>query len=266
VVDFGGTDAFMTNKEMAAAGGGVLHIPTVMGSVAVIFNLPGISDLKLDAGSLAGIYLGEITKWNDPIIKALNPGKNLPDKNITVVRRSDGSGTTSIFTNYLTKVSTKWASSVGEGKSVNWPVGVGGKGNFGVAGVVKQVEGAIGYVELAYAIENNLSFASLKNKAGRFVSPTIESTSAAAAGALAAMPADFRINLTNASGAASYPIVGLTWIVVKQHQKNSENATTLKNLLLWCLQEGQNYAESLHYAPLPSSLAQKVMASINTID
>lgn len=265
VVDFGASDAFMSNKEIEAAGGDVIHIPTVMGSVALVYNLPGVTGLKLDSQALAGIYLGEIKNWNDPKLAELNPGKNLPDKEITTVHRSDGSGTTNIFTSYLSKISTKWAANVGADKSVAWPVGVGGKGNFGVAGVVSQVPGSIGYVELAYAVENNLSYASLKNRAGKFVDPSIAATSAAAEGGLAKIPSDFRVDMTNMGGANSYPIVGMTWLLVHKNQKNEEKGMAMKSMLTWCMDQGQQYASSLYYAPLPEKLISKVKSRIDEI-
>ncbi len=266
VVDFGATDAFMTQKEMESAGGDVLHIPTVMGSVAIVYNLSGVAGIKLDGDTLAGIYLGDIRKWNDEKISALNPGKNLPDKDITVVHRSDASGTTSIFTNYLAKVSTGWASKVGADKSVSWPVGIGGKGNFGVAGSVKQITGSIGYVELAYALENQMTYASIKNRSGNFVEPDISATSAAAEGGLKKIPSDFRIDMTNMPGAKSYPIVGMTWLLVHKNQKDSVKGQALKDMLKWCMDKGQKYAEGLHYAPLPDKIIAKVKSAIDSIE
>ena len=265
VVDFGASDAFMSEKEIDAAGGDVLHIPTVMGSVAIVYNLP-VSGIKLDPRALAGIYLGKITNWNDPDISELNPGKSLPNKKITVVHRSDGSGTTSIFTNYLAKVSSDWASKVGADKSVAWPAGLGGKGNFGVAGVVKQIDGAIGYVELAYARENKMNYASIKNRAGNFVDPGIEATSAAAVSGLKKIPSDFRVDMTNMPGNDSYPIVGMTWLLVHKNQKNAEKGEAIKKMLLWCMDKGQKYAANLYYAPLPEALIGKVKAKINAIE
>ena len=265
IVDFGGSDAPMTNDEISKAGGDILHIPTVMGAVSVVYNLPRIKGLKLDANSLAGIFLGNIKMWNDDAIAKLNTSVNLPNKAITVAHRSDGSGTTDIFTNYLAKVSTGWASKVGAGKAVNWPVGVGGKGNSGVAGVVKVNEGAIGYVELSYAMENNLSVISLKNRAGYYVIPSLDSTSASADGALSKIPSDFRADLTNAPGKNSYPIVGMTWLLVHKNQKDTAKGKTLVDFLKWSLTDGQKYAADLYYAPLPKSLQSKVLKTINTI-
>ena len=264
-VDFGASDAPMTNGEIAKAGGDVLHIPTVMGAVAISYNLPGISELNLDADALADIFLGKIKKWNDETISTLNPGINLPDKSILVAHRSDGSGTTSIFSNYLAKVSSDWASQVGAGKALSWPEGVGGKGNEGVTGVIKVHEGAIGYIELSYAMSNNLPVVALKNRAGKFVKPTIASTSAAAAGALKKMPGDFRADITNAAGADSYPISGMTWILAHKQQKDPEKGKALVDFLNWALTTGQQYAEPLLYAPLPESLRAKILVTVKSI-
>jgi len=270
ITDFGGSDAAMTDEQIQAAGGDVLHIPTVMGAVAICYNLKDVS-LALDSDTLAGIFLGKIKKWNDARIKALNPGENLPDKPILVAHRSDGSGTTSIFSTYLARVSLEWASKVGAGKALSWPTGVGGKGNAGVAGVVKVNEGAIGYVELSYAVTNKLPVAELKNKAGKFIKPSLDSTSAAAAGALkdpkiAAMVAngDFRLNLTNAPGAYSYPIVGMTWLLVHK-EKSGSKAGAIKKYLKWALTTGQQYAPKLLYAPLPDDVKAKVLEAVDSI-
>lgn len=271
ITDYGGSDAPMTDKQIAKVKGGVYHIPTVMGAVAVCYNLP-VNNLKLDADTLADIFMGKITKWNSPAITALNPGVRLPKKDILVAHRSDGSGTTSIFTTYLAKVSIPWAAEVGKGKVVPWPTGVGGKGNAGVAGVVSTNSGAIGYVELSYAIKNNLPVVALKNKAGKFVKPTISSTSNAAAGALQSKKlkkmvnaGDFRLNLTNAPGANSYPIVGMTWILAHKVQRDSTKGAALKKYLKWCLTDGQKYAADLLYAPLPKDVQVKVLALVDQI-
>ena len=264
VVDFGATDGYMTDSEMEKAGDDVLHIPTVMGAVAVVYSLD-IQGLKLDAKTLAGIFLGEIKKWNDPKIVELNPNTNLPDKNILVVHRSDGSGTTDIFTNYLAKVDAKWASQVGAGKSVAWPAGVGGKGNSGVSGVIKNNQGAIGYVELAYAETNKFPTALIKNRAGKFTAPSIGATTAAAAYGLKKLPSDFRGEILNQPGANSYPICGLTWILAHKNQSNSEKGKALKAFLIWALTDGQKYADELYYAPLPKTLRDKVLDTIGEI-
>ncbi|MFH1387520.1 MAG: phosphate ABC transporter substrate-binding protein PstS [bacterium] len=264
VVDFGASDAPMSDKEIADAGGDVLHIPTVAGAVAVVYNA-GFEGLKLDGPTLASIYLGETTRWNDDKIAALNPGVTLPDKKILVAYRSDSSGTSDIFTHYLAKVSPTWAAKVGAGKSVAWPVGVGGKGNPGVAGAVKNNSGAIGYVELAYAETNNFPTASIKNRSGNFISPSIDGTTLAMAGGLSKIPADYRAELLNQKGAKAYPICGLTWILVHKNTANSEKAEALKNMLEWCLTSGQKYAQDLYYAPLPAGLRAKVLKTIASI-
>jgi phosphate transport system substrate-binding protein len=272
ITDFGGTDDPMTDSDIAKAGGDVLHIPTVMGAVAVAYNLPEVSSLKLDGETLAKIFMGKIKKWNDADIADLNPGVNLPSTDITVARRSDGSGTTFIFTSYLAKASLGWATQMGKGKALSWPVGVGGKGNAGVAGIIKVNKGAIGYVELSYAISNNLPVASLKNKAGNFVKPSLDSTSAAAAGVMTSSKikqmianGDFRIDLTNAVGANSYPIVGLTWIIAHANQGDKTKGKALVDYLKWALTTGQQYAPELLYAPLPDNMRSEVLESIATI-
>lgn len=265
-VDFGASDAPMTEEEMKRAGGEILHIPTVMGAVAVSYNLPGVFELRLDPDVLADIFLGKIKKWNDGAIAELNPGTNLPNKKILVAHRSDGSGTTHIFSSYLAKVSSAWASQVGAGKALSWPAGVGGKGNEGVTGVIKVNQGAIGYIELSYAITNKLPVVALKNRAGKFVKPTIASTSAAAAGALKKMPKDFRADITNATGADSYPISGFTWLLVHKEQKDAVKGKALVDFLRWSLKDGQKYAEPLLYSPLPENLRDKVMDAVNSIN
>jgi phosphate transport system substrate-binding protein len=264
VVDFGASDAPMTDAEINQAGGDVLHIPTVAGAVAVVYNA-GFDGLKLDGETLAGIFLGEIKNWNDPKIAELNPGLNLPDKNIMVAHRADSSGTTDIFTNYLAKVSTRWASKVGAGKSVAWPAGVGGKGNPGVAAAVKNNAGAIGYVELAYAETNKLATAQMKNKAGKFVLPSVGGTTAAVEGGLKKIPADFRGEILNPRGADTYPICGLTWLLVHKKQTNAEKGAALKEFLTWAMDDGQKYAADLYYAPLPQALRSRVLTMINSI-
>jgi phosphate transport system substrate-binding protein len=264
VVDFGASDAPMTDAEIDKAGGDVLHIPTVAGAVAIVYNA-GFEGLKLDGETLAGIFLGEIKKWNDPQIAELNPGLSLPDKNIVVVHRSDSSGTTDIFTSYLAKVDTRWAAKVGAGKSVAWPAGVGGKGNPGVAGAVKGNGGSIGYVELAYAETNKLATAQMKNRAGNYVAPSVDGTTAAMAAGVKKIPADFRGEILNQKGSAAYPICGLTWLLVHQNQGNAEKGEALKSFLKWALADGQRYAGELYYAPLPDALQNKVLAAIGTI-
>jgi phosphate transport system substrate-binding protein len=264
VVDFGASDAPMSNDEISKAGGDVLHIPTVAGAIAVVYNA-GFDGLRLDGETLADIFLGNIKRWNDDKIAEQNPGINLPDKKIVVAHRSDASGTTDIFTNYLAKVSSDWASKVGAGKSVSWPVGVGGKGNPGVASAVKNNDGAIGYVELAYAETNNLSAAKMKNKSGSYVSPSVDGTTAAMAGGLKKIPADFRGEILDQKGGSAYPICGMTWLLVHKNQSNPDKGSALKDFLKWALTDGQKSADTLYYAPLPSSLASKVLAAIDSI-
>jgi phosphate transport system substrate-binding protein len=253
-VDFGGTDAFMSDQEMAKAPGKILHIPTTLGAVVVAYNLPGSPTLRLTPQVLTGIFLGKITRWNDPAITRLNPGVNLPSDNIVVVHRSDGSGTTNIFTDYLTKVSKEWTHKVGRGKSVNWPVGLGGKGNPGVAGLIAQIPGAVGYVELAYAVQNHLPVAMLQNKSGRFIKPSLASVSAAAN---VPLPPDTRVSITNTEAPDGYPISGFTWIILYQEQhysgRSKARAKALVDLLWWCVHYAQRYNESLLYGKLPKA-------------
>ena len=270
-VDFGASDAFLSDEQLSdikkKRGTPVLHIPTVMGAVVVSYNLPSVGGgLRLTPDVLADIFLGKIKMWNDKRIAKINKGKKLPKRAILVVHRSDGSGTTHIFTDYLTKVSSSWKKKVGVGKAVNWPIGLGGKGNDGVAGLVKQTEGAIGYVELAYAVQNKLPYASLKNKAGKYVEPSFEAVSAAAAGFLDDMPADLRVSIVNAGGKDSYPIAGLTWLLVYQDMKDKSKAKALHDFLLWALDEGESYAKGLHYAPLPDPVIKLCKAQIAKIN
>lgn len=265
-VDFGATDAPMTDEEMAKLPGPILHIPTAIGAVAVVYNVRGVqSGLKITQEALAEIYLGKITRWNDPKIAAQNPGAALPAAGIVVAHRSDGSGTTDIFTNYLAAVSTEWRERVGRGKSVNWPVGLGGKGNEGVAGVVKQTPGAVGYVELAYATQNRIATAALRNREGNFVVPTLASTSAAAAGAAKTMPADFRLTLVDAPGKDSYGICGLTWLLVYKEQRDRAKGKALVDFLKWAIRDGQKMTTPLHYAPLPEPVVERVDQAIRQI-
>lgn len=265
-VDFGASDKFLSDDELKAAPGKLLHIPTVMGAVVVTYNVPGVGKgLRLSSEDVADIYLGKITKWNDPKIANDNPKVKLPNQPIIVVHRSDGSGTTSIFTDYLSSVSPEWAGKVGKGASVKWPVGLGGKGNEGVAGQVKTTQYTIGYVELAYAFENKLPFATLKNKSGNFVEPSIKSTSAAAAGAAKSMPADYRISLVNQPGKDAYPIVGFTWLLVYQDQKDKAKGKKLVEFLNWELKHGQKMADKILYAPLPANVAKMVEKTVKSI-
>ena len=241
----------------------VVHIPTVLGAVVVAYNVPGLSSVHLSGETLAGIFLGKITKWNDPAIVADNPGVKLPDKAIVVARRSDGSGTNAIFTDYLSKVSPELKNKVGAGTSVNWPVGLGGKGNDGVTGLVKSTPGAIGYVELAYALQQKLAVAELKNKDGHWVKASIESTTAAAAGV--EMPADYRVSITNAPGKDAYPIAGFTWLLVHRDSKDAAKGTAIVNFLRWAITDGEKMAAPLDYAPLPRSVQERVLKTIDTL-
>ncbi len=264
-VDFGASDAPMSDDELSKSPGKILHIPIVVGGEAVVYNLPGSPKIKLDADTFAGIYLGNIAKWNDPKIAALNPGVSLPDLPIVVVHRSDGSGTTFIFTDYLSSISPIWADSVGKGKAVKWPaaVGIGAKGNEGVAGQVKQTAGAIGYVELAYAKQNNMTYATLKNAAGNFVDPTLDTVSAAMA--TAKIPDDFRFSIVNAPGDQAYPISGASWVLVYQKSKNTANGAKLVSFLKWAVTDGQKITTTLDYAPLPDSVVQRELKLLDTI-
>jgi phosphate transport system substrate-binding protein len=269
-VDFGASDAAMTDQQLKDVkdkqGSEILHIPTVMGAVVVTYNIPGVNkNLKLTPEVLAGIYLGEITMWNDAKITAINSGLSLPEKAIIVAHRSDGSGTTNIFTDYLTKVSKDWETKVGKGTSVNWPVGLGGKGNEGVAGIVKQSEGAIGYVELAYAVKNNLPYAALKNKSSVFAEANFKNVSAAASGAAKNMPADLRVSITNADGKDSYPISGFTWLLIYKDMKDKEKAGAIVKFLKWAMKDGQSYATDLYYAPLPKEVIKMCEKKIDAI-
>jgi phosphate transport system substrate-binding protein len=262
-VDFGASDGPMSDDNLAKAPGKILHIPTVAGAVAITYNLPGNPALKLDGETIAGIYLGQIKKWNDPKLTALNAGVKLPDQDIVVVHRSDGSGTTFIFTDYLSKVSPEWKSKAGNNTSVNWPTGIGGKGNEGVSGQVKQTPGALGYVELIYAIQNKMPYADVKNSAGEFVKPTIESVTAALA--TADIPDDFRFSMTNAPGKDAYPICGATWLLVYQQPKDPAKGKKLVEFLKWALTDGEGMAKTLDYAPLPESVQQRVLKRIDEI-
>ena len=262
-VDFGASDGPMSDDNLAKAPGKILHIPTVAGAVVMTYNLEGNPALKLDGETIADIFLGKIKKWNDPKIAALNSGVKLPDKEIIVVHRSDGSGTTFIFTDYLSKVSSEWKDKAGNNTSVNWPTGIGGKGNEGVAGQVKQTPGALGYVELIYAIQNKMPYADVKNSGGEFVKPTLESVTAALA--TANVPDDFRFSMTNAPGKGAYPIAGATWLLVYQQQKNAANGKKLVEFLKWAAKDGEKMAKDLDYAPLPEALQARVLKRIEEI-
>jgi phosphate transport system substrate-binding protein len=262
-VDFGASDGPMSDENLSKAPGKILHLPTVAGAIVITYNLPGNPALKLDGETIADIFLGKIKKWNDPKIAASNPGAKLPDNEIVVVHRSDGSGTTFIFTDYLSKVSGEWKQKAGNNTSVNWPTGIGGKGNEGVSGQVKQTPGAIGYVELIYAIQNKMPYAVVKNSAGQFVKPTIESVTAALA--TAEIPDDFRFSMTNAPGKEAYPIAGATWLLVYQQQRDAAKGKKLVEFLKWAAKDGEKMAKDLQYAPLPDTLQQRVLARLDEI-
>jgi phosphate transport system substrate-binding protein len=268
-VDFGATDAPMSDAELAKAKGGpIVHIPTVLGAVAVTYNLPQVAQpLKLTGDVLASIFQGQITKWNDPRIASLNPGAALPATDVLVVHRSDGSGTSYVFTDYLSSVSPAWAAKPGKGKEVQWPAGLGAKGNEGVAGQVKQTPGAIGYVELAYATQNKLATAELRNAAGEFVAPSINSATAAAAGAAGTLPAntDYRVSVVNSTGKGAYPISSFTWIIAYQKQADAAKGKKLVDFLRWALTDGQASAGALDYAPLPEAMRTALVTRLDTI-
>ncbi len=267
LVDFAGTDAFMTDAQEKAAGGDVLHIAAALGPVAITYNLPNFSaSLKLDGPTLAQIYMGKITNWNDKAIATLNPGVTLPSQAIAVAHRADGSGTSFIFTNYLTAVSSDWKANVGAGTTVNWPTGQGAKGTPGVAQYVKTTPGGVGYVELSYALSNNLPVLAIKNKAGNYVVPSTAGAAADAAGA-GTLPADLRALIVNADGKDSYPITGFTWVLVHQHAKDSVKTYGLLKFLWWCITTGQSFTSSgqLRYATLPSNIVTLDEAKIKSV-
>jgi phosphate transport system substrate-binding protein len=267
-VDFGATDGPMNESQIAAVNGNVLHIPTVLGAVAVTYNLPslGPTKLKFDGNVLTDIFMGRITKWNDSKIAALNPGVKLPDLDLIVVHRSDGSGTTYVFTDYLNKFSREWKDKVGYATSVNWPVGLGGKGNEGVTQQVKQVEGALGYVELIYAISNKLPHAEVKNAAGNYVDPSLETVTAAAAGMKLPKDTDFRVSITNAPGPQAYPIASFTWLLVKKDNRDPAKAKLIRDFLAWMITpEAQQMAGELHYSPLPTPVVALIQTRLPTL-
>ncbi len=267
-VDFGASDAPMTEEQVKAVNGNVVHVPTVLGAVVATYNVPSVgkTPLRLDGPTLSDIFLGRISKWSDRRIASLNPGVNLPDQDIIVVHRSDGSGTTYIFTDYLSRISGEWKGHVGKATSVQWPTGLGGKGNEGVTQLVKQTDGAVGYVELIYAISNNLPYAWLKNAEGAFVEPTLKSVSAAAAGAQLGENTDFRVSITNAPGKESYPVSSFTWLLVQNQARDTVKARLLHSFLIWMLAPGaQRMAADLHYAPLPVSVIELIQRRIQTL-
>jgi phosphate transport system substrate-binding protein len=269
-VDFGATDGPMNDDQLKAYqdkhGSGILHFPTVLGAVVPTYNVAGVSEsLSFTPDALAGIFLGKITKWNDPAIAGANKGVNLPAADIVVVHRSDGSGTSYIWTDYLSKVSDEWKGKVSKGTSVNWPVGLGGKGNEGVTGLVKQTPNAIGYVELIYAVQNNIPYGTVKNSAGNFVKADLASVTAAAAGAAKEIPEDFRVSITNAPGKTAYPISSFTWLLIPQKFQDAGKRDAVKGFLKWMLSDGQDSVEALSYAKLPKEVVEKEKKAINNI-
>ena len=265
-VDFGASDGPMTDDQLKQASVKILHFPTVLGADVPSYNIPGVAaELKFTPEALAGIFLGKVTKWNDPAIASANPGVKLPAEDIVVVHRSDGSGTTYIWTDYLSKVSDEWSSKIGKNTSVNWPVGLGGKGNEGVAGLIKQTPDSIGYVELIYAVQNNIPYGSVRNAAGEFVKPSLAGVSAAAAGAATSMPDDFRVSITNAPGKAAYPISSFTWLLIPAQIQDSAKKMAIKDFLTWMLTSGQQFCEPLAYAKLPKEVVAKEQKAIAMI-
>jgi phosphate transport system substrate-binding protein len=263
-VDFGASDMPMTDAALAASPIKLIHIPTVLGADVPAFNVPGVDDLKFSGDVLADIFLGKINNWNDARIAKDNPGVKLPDQKIIVVHRAEGSGTTFIWTDYLSKVSKEWADGPSKGTSINWPVGVAGKGNEGVAGLVRQMPGALGYIELIYALQNHMSFGSVKNVAGNFVKASIEGVTAAAA-SIKSMPADYRISITNAPGANAYPVSSFTYLLVPTSGSDATKRKVLKDLLSWCIKSGEGQVSELSYAPLPEDLQQKVLNTVYSL-
>ena len=265
-VDFGASDGPMTDEQLQQAGFKILHFPTVLGAAVPSYNIPGVAgELKFTPEALAGIFLGKVTKWNDPAIAGPNPGVKLPADDIVVIHRSDGSGTTYIWTDYLAKVSTDWQSKVGKNTSVNWPVGLGGKGNEGVAGLLKQTPDSIGYVELIYAIQNSLPYGTVKNSSGEFIKASLAGVSAAAAGAAKSMPEDFRVSITNPPGKDAYPISSFTWLLIPAQIQDPAKKAAIKDFLTWMLTSGQQFCEPLAYAKLPKEVVAKEQKAIALI-
>ncbi|HUB03277.1 MAG TPA: phosphate ABC transporter substrate-binding protein PstS [Terriglobales bacterium] len=264
-VDFGASDGPMSDEQLSQAKFKILHIPTVLGAAVPAYNVPGVpGEIKFTPEVLANIFLGKITSWNDPALVKSNPGVNFPNQSIIVVHRSDGSGTSYIWTDYLSKVSSEWQSSVGKGTSVKWPVGIGGKGNEGVAGQIRQLPGSIGYIELIYALQNNISFGSVQNSAGNFVKASLAGVTEAA-GSVKSMPADFRVSITNAPGRNTYPISSFTWLLIPVPPKDPNKGKILVDFLNWMVTDGQKSTAQLSYAPLPENVAEKVKAAIKQI-
>lgn len=265
-VDFGASDGPMTDEQLQQAGFKVLHFPTVLGAAVPSYNIPGVTgELKFTPEAIAGIFLGKVTKWNDPAIAGANPGVKLPADDIVVIHRSDGSGTTYIWTDYLSKVSSEWQTKVGKNTSVNWPVGLGGKGNEGVAGLLKQTPDSIGYVELIYAIQNSLPYGTVKNSSGEFIKASLAGVSAAAAGAAKSMPEDFRVSITNPPGKEAYPISSFTWLLIPAQIQDPAKKTAIKDFLTWMLTSGQQFCEPLAYAKLPKEVVAKEQKAIALI-
>jgi phosphate transport system substrate-binding protein len=265
-VFFGATDGPMTNEQIQAAGARVVHLPTVLGAVVPVYEVPGLSEpLRFSGPLLADIFLGKVTKWNDKAIAAENPGVKLPDSDITVVHRSDGSGTSYIWCDFLAKSSPEWSKRVGVATAVNWPVGVGGKGNEGVAGLVKQTPNSIGYVELIYALQNKIPYGVVKNAAGNYVKASVDSVTAAAAATEGKMPADFRVSITNAPGKDVYPISSFTWLLLYESNKDKARSQAMVDFVKWALSDGQRYASELGYAPLPQSVVKLEMEALKRI-
>ena len=264
-VFFGATDGPMTDEQLKSEPDKILHLPTVLGAVVPIYNLPGVTDLNFTGPLIADLYLGKIKKWNDPAIAKLNPGAKLPATDVTIVHRSDGSGTTFIFVDYLAKVSSEFKSKVGVNTSVSWPVGVGGKGNEGVSGLVSQTPGSLGYVELVYALQNKISFGGVQNPAGEFVKASVDSVTKAAAAAAGTMPPDFRVSITNASGQGAYPISSFTWMLLFQNPTDKASGRAMVDFLHWAMTDGQKYCADLGYAPLPDTVVTLVQTALQTI-
>jgi len=265
-VDFGASDAPMTDADLKSAPGEILHVPTVLGAVVITYNLAGMKQpLRFSPEALADIFLGKIKKWNDPKIAADNPGVTLPTSDITVIHRSDSSGTSAVFTDYLSKVSPEWKEKVGAGVSPSWPIGIGGKGNEGVTGQVKNTPNTIGYIELVYAVKNNLPVAHIKNASGNFIEPSIDAVTAAAAASAASMPDDLRVSITNAAGPQAYPISSYTYILVYKNQKDAAKGKALVDFLWWGIHDGETFGKELQYAPLPADVVKKAERKINAV-
>lgn len=264
-VFFGATDGPMTDEQLKAAPGVILHFPMVLGADVPVYNLAGVAELKFTGPLLAEIFLGKVKKWNDPAIAAVNVGVTLPTTDITVVHRSDGSGTTYIWADYLAKVSPEWKEKVGVSTALNWPAGVGGKGNEGVAGLVSQTPGSIGYVELIYALQNTIAFGSVQNANGEFVKASTESVTAAAAAAAGTMPADFRVSITNAAGSGAYPVSSFTWLLLYEAPKDTARSNAMVDFVKWALTDGQQFASQLGYAPLPADVVKQELIALERV-